>query len=512
MDSYAMNEKIVERKQLEEEFEKNATRLLQHQKLQKIDSFTGYFEFLSNNFYTPIYYEGILYPSVTHAFHASRSSDENTRKAILNAESLVAVSKIAKRIEDPADWPNRRVRIMEQLVRDKFRRSKELLEKLKATQNREIVMTYDEETAGNIFWGVVKGKSEKGQNQLGRILMRIREDIKEGNDIHNWIAYSFEFINDTSILPDIGLTVNKNNITIDHIILKAKPFFMFGSLPTSDVELLHPSISRYHAIIVHDKNLGVVLVDLRSKAGTKLDGDIVRDHIPYRLKTAKKINFAQSTRDYIVTIDTSNLKKVYEKELQKLEQHKQTLSQIEKSDSEAIKKSFGLLDEGEDVFVNNIPRDAIDEDIKKIFEDRFGKVKNFRVPIDKETNLKKGFAFIQFFNKEAAKECANYGIVSFRDKLLKIKYANPKPDWNRFSRDDNKKVDKEDLRKDMIKQVERRKKNIASSSESESDSSSSDSSSDFISSSSSSSSSTIKVNKRSRSRRKKSHSHKKNKK
>jgi predicted NAD-dependent protein-ADP-ribosyltransferase YbiA (DUF1768 family)/pSer/pThr/pTyr-binding forkhead associated (FHA) protein len=501
MDPFTMNEKLAERQKLEEEFEKNANRLLQHQKLQKIDSFTGYFEFLGNNFNTPVYYQGILYSSVTHAFHAARSSDENTRKAILNAESLAIVSKIAKRIEDPVGWSGRRVKVMEQLIRDKFRRSKELQEKLKATQNREIVMTYEDESAGNVFWGVFHGK---GQNYIGRILMRIRDDLKDGRELHNWITHSFEFLTDVSILPDISLTVNKNNITIDHVVLKGKPFFMFGALPTSDVELAHPSVSRYHAIIAHDKNLGVILVDLRSKAGTLLDGDLVRDHIPYRLTSGKKLNFAQSTRDYIVTIDTNNLKRVYEKELQKLEQDKQLLSKIEKADTETIKKSFGLLGEGEDVFINGIPREAVDEEIRKTFEDRFGAVKNFKCPIDRETNLKKGFAFLQFFTKEAAKECVDYGIVGYKDKMLKVKYADPKPDWGRFTSDDRRKAPrKKDVRKDMIKESKKKVKVESSSSESESSESSgssSDSSSDFISSSSSSSSSTVKVRKRSRSR------------
>ena len=51
---------------LEEEFEKNASMMIHTQKLLRIESFTGYFEFLHNNFLTPVYYDGCLYPSVTH--------------------------------------------------------------------------------------------------------------------------------------------------------------------------------------------------------------------------------------------------------------------------------------------------------------------------------------------------------------------------------------------------------------------------------------------------------------
>jgi predicted NAD-dependent protein-ADP-ribosyltransferase YbiA (DUF1768 family) len=53
------------------------------------------------------------------------------------------------------------------LVRDKFRRHKDLRDRLKATGTRELFNTYQDMTVSNIFWGVV---DNKGQNQLGRIL------------------------------------------------------------------------------------------------------------------------------------------------------------------------------------------------------------------------------------------------------------------------------------------------------------------------------------------------------
>ena len=54
------------------------------------------------------------------AFHAARSIDETTRKAILNAETFHTVANIARRIVDPDTWHLKRLKIMEQLVRDKF--------------------------------------------------------------------------------------------------------------------------------------------------------------------------------------------------------------------------------------------------------------------------------------------------------------------------------------------------------------------------------------------------------
>ena len=183
--------KLEENQKIETEFKQDANLLIAKQKLSRIDSFTGYFDFMHNNFQTPVYYEGILYPSVTHAYHAARSTDERTRRAILNSETFQILGNIAIRIEDPPDWQEKKVKIMEQLLRDKFRRSKELQEKLRTTEHRELVMTYQEKKKNNLYWGVVKGK---GQNQLGRILMRIRDDLIQDKvptpnpvEILNWV-------------------------------------------------------------------------------------------------------------------------------------------------------------------------------------------------------------------------------------------------------------------------------------------------------------------------------------
>lgn len=42
---------------------------------------------------------------------------------------------------------------MEKILRDKFRRNRELRERLAATQNREIVNILMEKTEENLYWG-----------------------------------------------------------------------------------------------------------------------------------------------------------------------------------------------------------------------------------------------------------------------------------------------------------------------------------------------------------------------
>lgn len=64
---------------------------------------------------------------------------------------------------------------MRQLVTDKFTRSNELRRRLLATEDAELV----EGNAWNdTFWGVCRGN---GQNHLGRILMEVRDGLRDGS-------------------------------------------------------------------------------------------------------------------------------------------------------------------------------------------------------------------------------------------------------------------------------------------------------------------------------------------
>jgi predicted NAD-dependent protein-ADP-ribosyltransferase YbiA (DUF1768 family) len=56
---------------------------------------------------------------------------------------------VAKTIEEPEGWVHRKLKIMEKINRDKFRRSKDLRERLAATQNREIINTLTEKNDEN---------------------------------------------------------------------------------------------------------------------------------------------------------------------------------------------------------------------------------------------------------------------------------------------------------------------------------------------------------------------------
>jgi predicted NAD-dependent protein-ADP-ribosyltransferase YbiA (DUF1768 family) len=68
---------------------------------------------------------------------------------------------VARTIEEPEGWTYKKLKVMEKITRDKFRRSKDLRDRLAATQNREIINVLNEKQEENLYWGIV---NKQGQN------------------------------------------------------------------------------------------------------------------------------------------------------------------------------------------------------------------------------------------------------------------------------------------------------------------------------------------------------------
>ncbi len=89
-----------------------------------INDFNGHYQFLNNDHPAWICYESILYPSANIAFHAARTNDPTIRQSLQNVESYQKLKEIALSIQNPGDWNSRRHRVMEKIIRDKFKRNK----------------------------------------------------------------------------------------------------------------------------------------------------------------------------------------------------------------------------------------------------------------------------------------------------------------------------------------------------------------------------------------------------
>ena len=148
----------------------------------KINSFTGEYYFLSNFYETPVTYNGITFLNNEAAFQAqkckSRAAEEpkvslSTKREMFADLNASEAKKLGRKVSLRSDWEAVKIGIMKEIVQAKFEQHPELAEKLLQTDT-----AYLEEgnTWGDRVWGTVDGQ---GANNLGRILMQVREILRE---------------------------------------------------------------------------------------------------------------------------------------------------------------------------------------------------------------------------------------------------------------------------------------------------------------------------------------------
>ncbi len=128
----------------------------------------------SNYFVAKMTIDGKVWPTVEHYFQAMKfPSNPEYQEQIRVAKTPAAAKKLGKTTEVPTrpDWSKVRESVMLTAVRTKFQ-IPALKAKLLSTGD---VLIRDMSPQDN-FWGV--GRSGKGQNKLGKILMRVREELK----------------------------------------------------------------------------------------------------------------------------------------------------------------------------------------------------------------------------------------------------------------------------------------------------------------------------------------------
>ena len=139
-----------------------------------INIFIDEYEFLSNFYPSPIYDDtGKEYPTVEHYFQAMKTFNPQERELIRLAKSPGKAKRIGRLVQLREDWEDRKLDIMEKALIQKFQIPK-LREKLLATENEELV---EGNFWNDTYWGVCKGE---GENHLGKLLMNIREKIRDG--------------------------------------------------------------------------------------------------------------------------------------------------------------------------------------------------------------------------------------------------------------------------------------------------------------------------------------------
>lgn len=141
--------------------------------MNKIDCFDGEYAFLSNFYDSPIERDGIVYPTNEHFFQAMKTLNPEEHRQIAAAATPGKAKRLGRQVKLRPDWEEVKLQIMKEGLILKFFCNKDLAKKLIATGNAELV---EGNTWNDKFWGVCDGV---GENNLGKLLMEIREDLKK---------------------------------------------------------------------------------------------------------------------------------------------------------------------------------------------------------------------------------------------------------------------------------------------------------------------------------------------
>lgn len=139
-----------------------------------IISFRGEYAFLSNFHPCKIVMYGMEFPSVEHAYQASKSFDPVERDVIRRRPTPGAAKKHGQAVKLHPKWNLMKLGIMEALLRKKFA-DPALLGMLMSTYPRQLV---EGNTWGDAYWGMAPHSGRwYGENHLGKLLMKIRNEV-----------------------------------------------------------------------------------------------------------------------------------------------------------------------------------------------------------------------------------------------------------------------------------------------------------------------------------------------
>lgn len=136
-----------------------------------IAGFQGDYRWLSNFERCEILYKGIRYQSTEAAYQAQKTMNIKARTVFskLNARDSKTFGSV---INVRPDWHDVSIGVMEDVCRIKFNLP-QFKSKLVDTGDMEII---ESNHWGDTFWGECDGV---GQNKLGKVIMKIRDEINE---------------------------------------------------------------------------------------------------------------------------------------------------------------------------------------------------------------------------------------------------------------------------------------------------------------------------------------------
>lgn len=131
--------------------------------------------FMSNFYRAMQEMGGKIYKSNEHFYQSQKARDVYLRRWIADSPSAFHAMKAGRALrknEVVTDWNIKKIVVMYNGVRAKFMQNPELCKKLLETGNAHLF----EDSPSDKFWG---GKMQGSKNALGRILMQVREELRQ---------------------------------------------------------------------------------------------------------------------------------------------------------------------------------------------------------------------------------------------------------------------------------------------------------------------------------------------
>jgi len=145
---------------------------------ETIMAFSGKYRFLSNFYPCGIRWLGIDYPTVEHAFAATKNHDQDYRLKVASARDPQDAKSMGRAVPLRPDWEDIKEPVLHQLLRIKFFGSQDLGMRLILTEGLELI---EGNKWGDDEWGMIwneRTKSWEGKNKLGRLLQAVRTELQ----------------------------------------------------------------------------------------------------------------------------------------------------------------------------------------------------------------------------------------------------------------------------------------------------------------------------------------------
>ena len=134
-----------------------------------IAEFRGKYFFLSNFYSAPVIYLGQSFKNNEAAFQSAKCPERSCEFQDLNPSDA---KRLGRRVHLREDWEEIKNDVMYDICKAKFSQNQKLAQLLIDTGDAELI---EGNTWGDRVWGVCDGI---GENRLGKILMRIRMEMK----------------------------------------------------------------------------------------------------------------------------------------------------------------------------------------------------------------------------------------------------------------------------------------------------------------------------------------------